>query len=299
MWVKEKLAGYAALTAAYLRDRFGRRLREAGTPQTLVDPMEYSLLAGGKRLRPALCLAFAELHGLRPETALPFAAALELIHTYSLIHDDLPAMDDDDLRRGRPSCHKAYGEAQAILAGDALLTEAFGLMAETAPAVPEKAVLTAVAEAAFAAGSAGMVGGQMLDMDYTGAPGVTLAQVAAMQAKKTGALIRAACVCGAILAGAPPDGVDRAARYGQSLGAAFQIADDILDVIGDEKTIGKPVGSDQAMGKNTFPSLAGLPQSRDMALAEADEAVRAVAGHDGDAARFLRELARYVVDRVS
>ncbi|NDY55136.1 polyprenyl synthetase family protein [Desulfovibrio sulfodismutans] len=299
MWVKDRLAAYAALTADYLRDRFGRRLREAGTPETLIAPMEYSLLGGGKRLRPALCLAFAELHGLPPGKVLPFAAAFELIHTYSLIHDDLPAMDDDDLRRGRPSCHKAYGEAQAILAGDALLTEAFGVMAETAPAVPEKAVLTALAEAAFAAGSAGMVGGQMLDMDYTGASGVSLAQVAAMQAKKTGALIRAACVCGAILAECAPQDVDRAALYGQSLGAAFQIADDILDVVGDETAIGKPVGSDQAMGKNTFPSLAGLPQSREMALAEADTAVRAVADHDGEAARFLRELARYVVDRVS
>jgi geranylgeranyl diphosphate synthase type II len=299
MWVKEKLAEYAALTAGYLRDRFGRRLREAGTPETLVVPMEYSLLAGGKRLRPALCLAFAEMHGQSPEAVLPFAAAFELIHTYSLIHDDLPAMDDDDLRRGRPSCHKAYGEAEAILAGDALLTEAFGIMAETAPAAPEKAVLSAIAEAAFAAGSAGMVGGQMLDMDYTGKTDVTLAQVAAMQAKKTGALIRAACVCGAVLAQAPPGEVDRAAAYGRSLGAAFQIADDILDVTGDEKTIGKPVGSDQAAGKNTFPSLTGLSRSREMALAEADAAVSAVAGHDGDAARFLRELARYVVDRVS
>ncbi len=297
MWVKEKLAGYAAMAADYLRDRFGRRLREAGTPDSLTAPMEYSLLAGGKRLRPALCLAFAEMHGTSPGTVMPFAAALEMIHTYSLIHDDLPAMDDDDLRRGRPSCHKAYGEAQAILAGDALLTEAFGVMAETAPAVPEKAVLTALAEAAFAAGSAGMVGGQMLDMDYTGRDGVTLAQVAAMQAKKTGALIRAACVCGAVLAQAAPEDVDRAARYGAALGAAFQIADDILDVTGDEKTLGKPVGSDQAMGKNTFPSLAGLDTSREMALAETDAAVAAVSGRDGEAARFLRELARYVVTR--
>jgi len=299
MWVKDRLAAYAALTAGYLRDRFGRRLREAGTPETLIAPMEYSLLAGGKRLRPALCLAFAEVHGLPAGAVLPFAAAFELIHTYSLIHDDLPAMDDDDLRRGRPSCHKAYGEAQAILAGDALLTEAFGVMAETAPAVPEKAVLTALAEAAFAAGSAGMVGGQMLDMDYTGRDGVTLAQVAAMQAKKTGALLRSACVCGAVLAQAPPRDVDRAADYGRSLGAAFQIADDILDVVGDEAAIGKPVGSDQAKGKNTFPSLAGLEKSREMALAETDAAVRAVSVYDGEAARFLGELARYVVTRVS
>ncbi len=299
MWVREKLADYAALTVDYLRDRFGRRLREAGTPDTLVRPMEYSLLAGGKRLRPALCLAFAEVLGTPARSVLPFAAAFELIHTYSLIHDDLPAMDDDDLRRGRPSCHKAFGEAQAILAGDALLTEAFGVMAETAPAVPERAVLAALAEAAFAAGSAGMVGGQMLDMDYTGATDVGLTQVAAMQAKKTGALIRAACVCGAVLAQGSPGDVDRAAAYGRALGAAFQIADDILDVVGDEKTIGKPVGSDQALGKNTFPSLAGLSRSREMALAEADAAVSAVDGYKGDAARFLRELARYVVDRVS
>ncbi len=299
MWVREKLADYAALTGDYLRERFGKKIREAGTPDTLVRPMEYSLLAGGKRLRPALCLAFAEVLGAPAQSVLPFAAALELIHTYSLIHDDLPAMDDDDLRRGRPSCHKAFGEAQAILAGDALLTEAFGVMAETAPAVPERAVLAALAEAAYAAGSAGMVGGQMLDMDYTGATDVGLTQVAAMQAKKTGALIRAACVCGAVLAQGSPGDVDRAAAYGRALGAAFQIADDILDVVGDEKTIGKPVGSDQALGKNTFPSLAGLSRSREMALAEADAAVSAMDGYQGDAARFLRELARYVVDRVS
>ncbi len=290
MWVREKLADYAALTADYLRERFGRKIREAGTPDALIRPMEYSLMAGGKRLRPALCLAFAEVLGTPPERVLPFAAAFELIHTYSLIHDDLPAMDDDDLRRGRPSCHKAFGEAQAILAGDALLTEAFGVMAETAPAVPERAVLTALAEAAYAAGSAGMVGGQMLDMDYTGATDVSLSQVAAMQAKKTGALIRAAGVGGAGLAQGPPGTWTGPRPYGRALGAAFQIADDILDVFGDEENIGKPVGSDQALGRTPSPPGRAFPQPGD-GPGRGRRGGFGVDGYLGTRRGFLRELA--------
>ena len=169
-------------------------------PQRLKDSMLYSLQAGGKRLRPVLCLSTAALCGLSPQRSMPFAAAIEMIHTYSLVHDDLPAMDDDDLRRGKPSNHKAFDEATAILAGDGLLTDAFMVMCRT-PEAPDR-VLEAVSTLALAAGSSGMVGGQEWDMIYTGAASITLEQMRTVHAMKTGALLRASCLCGAILAGA-------------------------------------------------------------------------------------------------
>ncbi len=298
MTVKERLAAQAAEVEVYLRERFGARMRERGVPEGLLLAMEYSLLAGGKRLRPCLCLSFAELFGADRARVMPFAAGFEIIHTYSLIHDDLPAMDDDDLRRGRPSNHKVYGEAGAILAGDALLTEAFGCMSRAWPGIEADKVLPALAEAARAAGAAGMVGGQVLDMEYTARQGLTLAELAHMQTLKTGALITASCVCGAILAGAGEDGVARAREYGEAVGAAFQIVDDILDEVGDAATLGKPVGSDREQGKNTYPSLVGLDESRRLAEARVDAALAAIAAYDGPAADFLRELARYIVVRV-
>ncbi|WP_428569081.1 MAG: polyprenyl synthetase family protein [Solidesulfovibrio sp. DCME] len=298
MTVKERLAARAATVEAYLREGFGGFLRETGVPEGLLAAMEYSLLAGGKRLRPCLCLTFAALHGASPESVMPFAAGFEIIHTYSLIHDDLPAMDDDDLRRGRPSNHKVYGEATAILAGDGLLTEAFGCMGRAWPAIPAERVLPALAEAVQAAGAAGMVGGQVLDMEYTARAGVTLAELAGMQALKTGALLTASCVCGAILAGADAGGVARARDYGAAVGAAFQIVDDILDEIGDAATLGKPVGSDREQGKNTYPSLVGLDESRRLAEARVEAALGAIACYQGPAADFLRDLARYIVVRV-
>ncbi len=298
MTVKERLAAQAAEVEVYLRERFGARMRERGVPEGLLSAMEYSLLAGGKRLRPCLCLSFAELFGAQRAQVMPFAAGFEIIHTYSLIHDDLPAMDDDDLRRGRPSNHKVYGEAGAILAGDGLLTEAFGCMSRAWPGVAADRVLPALAEAARAAGAAGMVGGQVLDMEYTARQGVTLAELAHMQTLKTGALITASCVCGAILAGATEEGVARAREYGEALGAAFQIVDDILDEVGDAATLGKPVGSDREQGKNTYPSLVGLEESRRLAQARVDAALAAIAAYAGPAADFLRDLARYMVTRV-
>ena len=296
--VKERLAAMAAEVEVYVRERFGVRMRERGVPEGLLASMEYSLLAGGKRLRPALCLTFAELFGTERASVMPFAAGFELIHTYSLIHDDLPPMDNDDMRRGRPSNHKVFGEAGAILSGDGLLTEAFGCMARACPAVPADRVLVALAEAVRAAGPAGMVGGQVLDMEYTAKTGVDLPAVARMQALKTGALLTASCVCGAVLAGADPAGVDRARRYGAAVGAAFQIVDDILDEVGDAATLGKPVGSDRDQGKNTYPSLIGLDASRRLAEERVAEAVAALDGHDGPAAVLLRDLARYIVERV-
>ena len=298
MTVKERLGALAATIEAHLSQQFGAWQQARHVPEGLYAAMDYSLQAGGKRLRPALCLTFAELFGADQAAVMPFAAGFELIHTYSLIHDDLPAMDNDDLRRGKPSNHKVFGEAGAILAGDGLLTEAFGSMALACPAVPANRVLAALAEAAAAAGSAGMVGGQFLDMEYTARTGVSLDELARMQALKTGALITASCVCGALLAGADADGVVRSRRYGEAVGAAFQIVDDILDEVGDAATLGKPVGSDREQGKNTYPSLIGLDASRRLADERVKEALGAMEPYAGSAADFLRDLARYIVERV-
>ncbi|MEW5773050.1 MAG: polyprenyl synthetase family protein [Thermodesulfobacteriota bacterium] len=293
--VKDTLAAYARRTEAYLAGC----LRGKGAPEGLLAAMEYSLLAGGKRMRPALCLAWAELGGLAGDAALPAAAALELVHTYSLVHDDLPAMDNDDLRRGRPTNHKVFGEAAAILAGDGLLTEAFSLILDNPGGLPPERVLRAAAVLARGAGPSGMVGGQAVDMELTGKTGVALPELRAMHAMKTGALITAACQAGAALSGAGEGFAARAEGYGRAVGVAFQIADDILDVVGDEKTIGKPVGSDQRQGKVTYVSLAGLDESRRLAHVAADEALEHLASLDGPPAGFLRDLARYIVERVN
>jgi geranylgeranyl diphosphate synthase type II len=298
--IKDTLADYGRTVETYLSGC----LRDRGVPDRLLEAMEYSLLAGGKRVRPVLCLVWAEMLGLERDRAVPAAAALELIHTYSLVHDDLPAMDDDDLRRGRPSNHKVFGEAMAILAGDGLLTEAFGLM--LAPALdgslPPALVARAASAVAGAAGAGGMVGGQAVDMLLTGKTGVGLDELRRMHAMKTGALIEAACVSGAILglaAAGDERMVESASAYGRAIGVAFQIADDILDVVGKVEDIGKPVGSDQSQGKNTYPSLVGLDRSREMALECVDLAHRSLDGFAGPQASFLVELARYIVDRVS
>ena len=220
-----------------------------------------------------------------------------MIHTYSLIHDDLPAMDDDDLRRGKPSNHKAFDEATAILAGDGLLTDAFMVMCRT-PEAPDR-VLEAVSTLALAAGSSGMVGGQEWDMIYTGAASITLEQMRTVHAMKTGALLRASCVCGAILAGAEQPAREAISAYGAALGVAFQIADDILDVVSDTETLGKPAGSDQEQGKSTYPALLGLEKSRELAREQAQAAQNALAGFDGQEADFLRALADYTVTRAA
>ena len=266
-------------------------------PPRLKESMLYSLQAGGKRLRPVLCMSCAGLCGLAPEKALPFASAIEMIHTYSLIHDDLPAMDDDDLRRGKPSNHKAFDEATAILAGDGLLTDAFAVMCRTG--LGADAVLKAVAELALAAGSSGMVGGQEWDMIHTGRPEIGLDELRRMHAMKTGALLRASCVCGALLAEADDAAVRAVSDFGASLGVAFQIADDILDVVSDTATLGKPAGSDAAQGKNTYPSLLGLEKSRQLAREQAETAKTALAAFTGTEADFLRALADYTVNRAA
>ncbi len=264
-------------------------------PAALVEAMAYSLLAGGKRVRPILVLAaFEACRGgaEREALALDFAVALECIHAYSLVHDDLPAMDDDDLRRGRPTCHVLYGEATAILAGDALLTEAFSRLGTGEEA--ERARLVALL--ARAAGAAGMVGGQVLDLGMQGRP--SLEEVAEVHRRKTGALLRVATEGGAVAAGAGEKEVDALRRYGEALGLAFQIADDILDVVGDTEEMGKRQGGDEARGKPTYPALVGLERARELAHEAKRAAIAAIEGM-GEGAAPLRALARYVVERTA
>ncbi len=295
MNIKDQLAERAAEIEAFLEPC----LRDKNIPEQLLLSMEYSLLAGGKRLRPALVMAFASMFGARREAVISFAAGLELIHTYSLIHDDLPAMDDDDLRRGKPSNHKRFDEATAILAGDGLLTEAFGLMLDAAmeKGLSSKHVLQATRVVAKSAGAAGMVGGQTVDMEFTGRSDVVLDELRRMHAMKTGALISCACISGAILAGASMEDVQASSDYGRNIGVAFQIVDDILDVVGDEAELGKPVGSDEAQGKATYPALIGLGESRKLAKGYATKAMAALEPFKGSDAEFLRELARYIIER--
>lgn len=261
---------------------------ERDVPPRLKEAMAYSLLAGGKRLRPVLCLATASLCGADPSALMPFSAALEMIHTYSLIHDDLPAMDNDDLRRGRPSCHKAFDEATAILAGDGLLTDSFYLM--TRAGAPPERLLPAIGLLARAAGSSGMVGGQALDMECTGAAGISLDTLKCLHALKTGALLRASCECGAVLAGASPDLRAKCAKFGEAFGREFQIIDDLKDVLFSTEELGKPAKSDLEQGKTTYPSLLGMLPSCRAALEEARKATASLAGLEGVEAEFLKAL---------
>jgi geranylgeranyl diphosphate synthase type II len=280
------LATRTRLVERALATRFpaGRsRLRQA---------IRYSLLAGGKRVRPILTLATGEVAGAPVPTVLPFACALEMIHTYSLVHDDLPAMDDDDVRRGRPTSHKVYGEGLAILVGDALLTEAFGVMAG-ARGVPAGRALRAVAEIARAAGEAGMVGGQALDLAAEGVL-TTLARVRDIHRRKTAALLRVGVRVGAIVGGGGPALVQRLTRYGDHLGLAFQIADDILDASEDATADGR---TDAALGKATYPGTLGMAGARRAAARERDAALAALAPL-GTRAEPLRAIARYVVSRI-
>lgn len=261
-------------------------------PSRLTEAVRYSLLAGGKRLRPLLCLAFARAVAPGNEVkGLPaVVAALEYVHTYSLIHDDLPAMDDDDLRRGRPTNHKVYGEAMAILAGDALLTEAFALLGP----LPEGGRLCV--ELAQASGAAGMVGGQVMDIAEDRP--AELAYLTRLHRLKTGALIRAACRMGVMVAGGSAEALDRATRYGEAVGLAFQVADDLLDVTADAQTLGKPAQADAAAGRFTFPAVLGLDGSRRLAAEQMEEALRAVASLE-PVSGPLAALARYAVERSS
>lgn len=282
--------------AAFLAEKSARTERAlesyaarwAGGPRRLAEAMRYSLFAGGKRLRPALALGAAEIIAGDDTPALPAACAIEMIHTYSLIHDDLPAMDDDDLRRGKPTCHRVYGEAIAILAGDALLTMAFDALADTGS-------VEVVREVAVAAGVAGMVGGQVLDMHGEGRQ-LGLDDLRRIHASKTGALIRASVRTGALLAGAAPDTLDALTRYAERIGLAFQIADDILNVTGTQAALGKRVGSDAERGKSTYPALLGLDSARRLAQATIGEALDALQPFGPEAEPF-RALAAFIIER--
>lgn len=272
----------------------GLLAREDEYPQNLHKAMRYSLFAGGKRIRPILVLATTEAVGGKVEDALNTACAFECIHTYSLIHDDLPAIDNDDLRRGRPTCHKAFGEATAILAGDALLTAAFEIIAGSRVRNIEL-VLKTVLEVARAAGSTGMIGGQVIDMESEGKD-IPFPVLQYIHIHKTGELILAAVRCGAILGGAAEKDLLKLTRYGEAAGLAFQVADDILDVEGTAEELGKNPGIDEKKGKATYPALIGVVESKKRAKELSGMAIQALEDFD-EKADPLRAIARYIVSR--
>lgn len=260
-----------------------RYMENAKIPETLQKCMAYSLLSGGKRLRPTLLLASCEMLGGTVADAMPFAAAIEMIHCYSLIHDDLPAMDNDDMRRGKPTCHKVFGEGMAILAGDGLLSYAVQIMADTCGS-EEPGRLLAMRAVLLGAGVSGMVAGQCLDLENENNPKRDEATLLAIHAGKTGAMLTAAVTAGAYAANAKPEEVTALERFGRWYGLLFQITDDILDVEGDSALVGKTLGKDAAEGKLTYPLLYGLDASKRKAQEAAAKAQEAIAGFGAGAA---------------
>lgn len=271
--------------------------RPSGLASDVIRAMNYSLFAGGKRIRPILCIAGAEAVGGSTDSVVPVACAIELIHTYSLIHDDLPVMDNDDLRRGKPTNHKVFGEAVALLAGDGLLTLAFNLMAGygAEKEVEKKALLRVIDLIASAAGYKGMVGGQVVDITYEGKESDP-AVVEYIHRHKTAALIAASVTTGIILAGGNKDEEKSINRYGQQIGLAFQIADDILNVEGDKGLMGKGTGSDKEKGKITYPSVFGAAESKKIQKELINNAIESLKIFD-NRAEPLRDLARYIINR--
>ena len=261
--------------------------------KVLLDAMRYSLLAGGKRIRPVLLLKFCEAAGGERSAALPAACGIEMLHTYSLIHDDLPCMDNDDLRRGKPTCHKVFGETNAVLAGDALQSAAYGAVLSS-PVAPERTAAMAKT-LAFAAAEQGMCGGQYLDTSKEGLP-VTEDELYEIHRLKTGALLRAACVMGVQCAGGTAEQVSAAENFAMNLGLAFQIRDDVLDTISTVDELGKPIGSDAAEKKTTFVSLLGVEECSRLVHAHTEKAKSAIAGHFSDT-DFLCWLADVLADR--
>ena len=272
-------------------------LKSTDTPDRLLEAMTYALMAEGKRIRPILCLAAAETVDGDPQDVMPAACALEMIHTYSLIHDDLPAMDDDDMRRGQPSCHKAFDEATAILAGDALLTLAFQMLSSIAISDPQQANkwLRVIRLISHAAGYCGMIQGQMLDM-ASEKKRFSLDELKSMHRLKTGALIEASVCCGAELVGVNDIQINLLKKYAQNIGLAFQVTDDILNVEGDPEIMGKAVGTDEQRRKTTYPALLGLAESKDFAAQLIDDALGALESFD-QKADPLRAIARYIHER--
>jgi len=290
--LEDALAGQRLLINRQLAEYIDRLGSDC--PDRLREAMAYSLLAGGKRLRPLLTLLACEAAGGNPQAALPAACAVEMIHTYSLIHDDLPAMDDDSLRRGRPTCHIQFGEAIAILAGDALLTLAFEVLARDVH--PPQVAAACCADLAAAAGATGMVAGQTADFEAEGTGVAGIEQLQAIHLRKTGRLLRSALTMGGRIAGASPEALTSLAQYGDKVGLAFQIADDLLDIVGEQEKMGKGVRKDANLGKLTYPFLLGMQESRKRARLLIDEACRSLAVF-GEASQRLEALAHFVLER--
>lgn len=294
MDVKDRLSDYAEMTAEALEkylpltDCLQKRVIEAA---------RYSLSAGGKRLRPALVMEFCRVCGGEPETALPVACAIEMLHTFSLIHDDLPCMDDDDMRRGKPSCHKAFGEDIAVLAGDALAMLPYQIIAEAGlhKAFPQETALKLISLLGELSGVRGMIGGQTLDLENEGKR-AEVPVILEMYRMKTGALLEFSCRAGCITAGAGADKQLAAGSFGQRLGLAFQIVDDILDITADEKILGKPVGSDIAEGKYTYVAAVGIEKARERAAELTGQAKNALSEFSDT--EFLAGLTDMLLDRV-
>lgn len=266
-------------------------------PSSVHEAMRYSTLNGGKRLRPIFTLAACDAVGGNIQNALPAACAIECIHSFSLIHDDLPCMDNDDFRRGKPTAHKAFGEAIALLAGDALFALAFQIISETPSEVPPEIAIAVWKLIASATGTSGMVGGQVMDMLAEGRK-PDFAEVTQIHKLKTGALIETSVTVGAMLGGGTADQVNAFSTYGRNIGLAFQIADDVLDLKGDAAKLGKPIGSDLKHDKATYPSIIGIEQSEELAKKTMNDALDAIADFD-DKAGPLRQIARFVVERES
>lgn len=258
----------------------------------VAEAMWYSLSAGGKRIRPVLVMEFCRVCGGDTKNAEAAACAIEMIHTFSLIHDDLPCMDNDDYRRGKPSCHKAYGEATALLAGDALENLAFGIIADAV--IPDSVKVRLVQTLAKAVGVNGMIGGQVIDTEYEG-KNIPEEMLLRMYSMKTGALLKAACLMGCICAEADEEKMTAAIKYAENLGLAFQIIDDILDITGNEQQLGKPIGSDAANGKITYASLNGLEKSNSYAAKLTENALDSLSAFENT--EFLKELTLYLLKR--
>jgi len=295
----ETLHQYLKQTAARVDAALDARLPRATTrPASIHRAMRHAVFAGGKRLRPVLCIAACEACGGQAADALHAACAVEMLHTYSLVHDDLPAMDDDDLRRGRPTCHKVFGEAVAILCGDALLTEAFAVLAGQQPANGRHTAADLVLELARAADSRRLIGGQVMDLEAEGTP-ATPARLRAIHIAKTASLITASLRLGGMCAGATPRKLAALATFGEALGLAFQILDDILDETQTSDRLGKTAGKDAAAAKATYPALIGLDASRRQAAKLTDQALRALDPLGAARSRRLREIALHMLDRQS
>ena len=265
-------------------------------PEKIYQAMRYSLLAGGKRLRPILCLATCELTGGTIDIAMPTACALEMIHTMSLIHDDLPAMDNDDYRRGQLTNHKVYGENIAILAGDGLLAYAFEYVGKETKNVPAERVLEVITRLGRTVGATGLVGGQVLDLESEGKPDITSSALTEIHTRKTGALLETSVVSGAILAGASSEDIQRLSIYAQNIGLAFQIADDILDITATKEELGKTAGKDLQAQKATYPSLWGIEASKTQAEELVSTAISQLSPY-GEKAAALSAIASYIINR--